>query len=246
MRTSAVIVRKMHMKLDPDFPADQPVPITVSFDGTWQKRGHTSMYGVAAVIEIVTGLVIDYVVLSTYCHSCSLKRHEFSDQPDAFDAWYVGHKEDCSINYTGSSKAMEVEAAKRLWGRSLALGLMYTVLVGYGDSKAYHDVVGLEPYGPETEILKEECINHAHKRMGTALLKLTKGQKLGGRGQGRLTKDKAIRLQHYYRFAITADAVPDVESIRTRIWATLFHCMSTDDEPHHDRCARGIDSWCFF
>ena len=42
-------------------------------------------------------------------------------------------------------------------------------------------VDGLEPYGPDTEILKEECINHAHKRMGTALLKLMKGQKLGER-----------------------------------------------------------------
>ena len=56
----------MHFSLNPDFLADQPVPITVSFDGTWQKRGHTSMYGVAVVIGIVTGLVVDYVVLSTY------------------------------------------------------------------------------------------------------------------------------------------------------------------------------------
>ena len=62
---------------------------------------------------------------------------------------------------------------------------MYTGLVGDGDSKAYQAVVRLEPYGPDTEILKEECINHAHKRMGTALLKLTKGQKLGGHGQAR-------------------------------------------------------------
>ena len=82
--------------------------------------------------------------------------------------------------------------------------------------------------------------------MGTALLKLTKGQKLGGRGQGRLTKDKAIRLQHYYRFAITADATPNIESMRTRIWATLFHCASMDDEPQHDRRPDGIDSWCFY
>ena len=45
---SAAIVRDMHFGLNPDFPADQPVPIAVSFDGTWQKRGHTSMYGVVA------------------------------------------------------------------------------------------------------------------------------------------------------------------------------------------------------
>ena len=81
--------------------------------------------------------------------------------------------------------------------------------------------------------------------MGTALLKLTKAQKLGGRGRGRLTKDKAIRLQHYYRYAITADDGRDIDSMRNRIWATLFHCMSTDEEPHHTRCPQGVDSWCF-
>ena len=87
IQRSAAIVREMHFSLNPDFPADQPVHITVSFDGTWQKRRHTSMYGVAAVIEIVTGLDVDYVVLSTYCHSCSLKHNEFKGQAGAFDAW---------------------------------------------------------------------------------------------------------------------------------------------------------------
>ena len=158
---------------NPYFPADQPVPITVSFDGTWQKQGHTSLYGVAAVIEIVTGLVVDYVVLSTYCHSCSLKHNEFKGQPDAFDAWYKWHKEDCSINYVGSSNAMEVEAAKWLWSRSLSLGLAYTRVVGDGDSKAYRAVVELEPYGSNVEIVKEDSVNHVHKRIGTALLKPT-------------------------------------------------------------------------
>ena len=34
---SAAIVQGMHFSLNPDFLVDQPVPITVSFDGTWQK-----------------------------------------------------------------------------------------------------------------------------------------------------------------------------------------------------------------
>ena len=63
LRKSAAIVRDMNLVLDPDFPATEPVPITVSFDGTWQTRDHTSMYGVTAVIEVVTGLVVDCVVV---------------------------------------------------------------------------------------------------------------------------------------------------------------------------------------
>ena len=32
------------------------------------------MYGVAAVIDVLTGLVVDYIVLSKFCHACTLKR----------------------------------------------------------------------------------------------------------------------------------------------------------------------------
>ena len=246
LNRSVAVVRAMHYDMQPDFPTDQPVPITVSFDGTWHKRGHMSMHGVAAVIEVVIGLVVDYVVLSTYCHRCSLKRHEHCDDPAAFDAWYQEHMEDCCINFHGSSNAMEVEAAKQMWSRSVNRhGLMYTGMLGDGDSKAHKAVVDLEPYGPDVIIEKEECLNHAHKRMGTALLKLSKEKKLGGRGEGRLTKEKALRLQKYYRYALNAGA-GDIDNMRNRVWATLFHCVSTDDDPHHTRCPSGKDSWCFY
>ena len=56
-------------------------------------------------------------------------------------------------------------------------------MLGDGDSKAHKAVVVMEPYGPDVEIVKEECLNHVHKRMGTALLKLSKEKKLGGRGE---------------------------------------------------------------
>ena len=49
-------------------------------------------------------------------------------------------------------------------------------------------VVALAPYG-ETGIECQECVNHAHKHMGTALLNLTKPGNLGGCGYDWLTKD---------------------------------------------------------
>ena len=36
-----------------------------------------------------------------------------------------------------------------------------------GDSKAYNAVVKLDVY--DMPIVNEECVNHVHKRMGTAL-----------------------------------------------------------------------------
>ena len=242
LQQSADVVRAMHSATNPGDVDDSPVYITVSFDGTWQKRGHMSMHGVAAVIDIMTGLVVDYEVLSMYCHSCSLKKAHLGADTAVFAEWYATHRDDCSVNYHGSSNAMEVEAAKRLWLRSVhTRGLMYTGMLGDGDSKAYQAVVDLEPYGPDVTIEREECVNHAHKRMGTALLKLEKLEKLGGRGPGRLTKQTALKLQQYYRGAIMGGG--DEDSMRSRVWVTLFHCMSTDDDPHHTRCPQ---SWCFY
>ncbi|KAG8179531.1 hypothetical protein JTE90_025758 [Oedothorax gibbosus] len=40
------------------------INISVSYDGTWQKRGHTSLYGIGIVIEVLTGLVVDYEILT--------------------------------------------------------------------------------------------------------------------------------------------------------------------------------------
>lgn len=48
----------------------ETLDLAVSFDGSWQKRGHTSKHGIGAVIEQETGLVIDYHVLSSYCQVC--------------------------------------------------------------------------------------------------------------------------------------------------------------------------------
>ncbi|GFW83858.1 uncharacterized protein TNCV_1491991 [Trichonephila clavipes] len=42
-------------------PTDVPVvDISVSFDGSWLTCGHTSLIGIACVIDILTGYVIDF------------------------------------------------------------------------------------------------------------------------------------------------------------------------------------------
>ena len=48
-------------------------------------------------------------------------------------------------------------------------GLQYTGFLSDGDSKAHKAVCELNVY--EKEIVKEECFNHVHKRMGHGLVK---------------------------------------------------------------------------
>ncbi|GFS70813.1 uncharacterized protein TNCV_1232121 [Trichonephila clavipes] len=97
----------------------------------------------------------------------------------------------------------------------------------------------------DVAIEKEECVNHVAKRLGTALRskikeRRFKGVTLGGRKQGSLTF-----LQNFYRKAIV-DNVPEVDNLKTSILATLFHCMSTDAKPMHNKCPEGKLSWCFY
>ena len=44
--------------------------VAVSFDGAWQQCGHSYHNGFASVIDLSTGLTIDYEVLCTFCIKC--------------------------------------------------------------------------------------------------------------------------------------------------------------------------------
>ncbi|GFX87833.1 uncharacterized protein TNCV_4372981 [Trichonephila clavipes] len=115
------IVRKQHLDLNDEKKKETGVlDITVSFDGSWQKRGYKSLYGIGVVIDLLTGLVIDYV-------------------------------------------------------------------------KFYQSIV--------QNVLPQKAIK---------------------------------------------DNCNDVEKIKRAIYATLYHCSSTDAKPKHNKCPNGKLSWCFF
>ena len=74
---------------------------------------------------------------------------------------------------------MEMKGAKRIWSRSVEKNnMLYVRMLGDGDSKAYKAVLALNPY--HVDIEREECTNHAHKRICTAFCNISKSSKLGG------------------------------------------------------------------
>ena len=116
--------------------------IAVSFDGTWSKRGFTANYGVGIVISADTGEVLDYVVLSKVCELCKAAE-KLKSNPVKYQEWKNAHMASslCQKNYDGSSPAMEKEAAKILWSRSVEKHkFRYVDMVCDGDSKAYSEV----------------------------------------------------------------------------------------------------------
>jgi hypothetical protein len=92
--------------------------VTISGDGTWHRRGHTSLHGVVSVISADTGKVLDSEVLSKYCHSCSVCK--FKPGTASYSEWMEGHKEECSSNFSGASGNMEVEGMKKIFSRPVS------------------------------------------------------------------------------------------------------------------------------
>lgn len=205
----------------------------MSYDGSWHKRGFTSNYGIGCCIEVITGLVIDFEVLSKFCSLCEQNKELYGDGSEVFELWYEEHKPNCNANYEGSSPAMEMIAAERIWKRSEEHNFRYTTVVSDGDAKAFSHLHDIKIY-EDTKLEKIECFNHVAKRLGTALRNVVKenrksDQPLGGQGRGNLTGAVIDKLTRYYRNSVQNNSEKGVDGMRKAIYATLDHCSSTDD-----------------
>ena len=83
-----------------------PTTLTVSGDGTWQRRGFKSIHGVAAVLSCnTTPKVLDVQRLSKKCVICTGALSVKNKDPDLYDEIINNH--DCESNYDGSSGKLE-------------------------------------------------------------------------------------------------------------------------------------------
>ena len=245
-RRSVEKIRERYGELGIVPDKDYVLDIAVSYDGSWHRRGHSSHNGLGVVIDLLTGLPIDFQVLSNFCHQCC-------KAPDKDDRNYAerisNHAAKCSKNYDGSANSMEQDCALLIWQRSVAKhGLRYTCMLSDGDSKSYKYIVNEKVYGNEISISKEDCKNRVSKRMGTALKNLkdqctARGEQIGGKGK--LTNDLITKIQNYYGRAIK-DNYGDMKVMKQRIFAILFHLTSSDSTPRHMHCPPGEKSWCFW
>ena len=72
---------------------DGPRQLSVSYDGSWKTRGFHSLFGVGFVVEVLTGLVIDYVIRSKYCVECELVGKKLKG--DEKVQWQELHQDNC-------------------------------------------------------------------------------------------------------------------------------------------------------
>lgn len=215
--------------------------LSVSGDGSWKKRGFSSLFGIATLIGKFTHKVLDFSVKSSFCQSCS--NWASKKETAEYDDWYDIHKATCSINHSGSSGAMEVESMKEMFCRSHLLGVKYATYIGDGNTKTFKALLQCNTYDDLT-VQKKECVGHVQKRMGKRLCDAKKNHKgIGGRGAGKLTDEVIKDLTLYYGLAIRRH--PDsADEMRKAVWATFHHKCSTDENPKHEYCPPGENSWC--
>ncbi|GFS14263.1 hypothetical protein ElyMa_003158700 [Elysia marginata] len=83
-------------------------------------------------------------------------------------------------------------------------------MVSDGDSKVHTRLFETQPYGPDEEIQKEDCINHVGKRLGAALRNLVSDS----------SKRELIRL---YSLDVTDEDVIDISVSYDGSWLTRGH-----------------------
>ena len=232
---------QLHKKVDSE-PSPEPkaVNIPISFDSSWKTRGFYSNIGFGAAISTSTKKVLDYEILSRLCEKCSIWTEEKQkDKPSEYEKWLERHKPNCNRNYTGSSQAMEPEAAQRIWGRSLEKNsLVYSVFVGDGDSKAFHHVTTLNPY-PLVKVRKEECLTHVTKRLKKNLKKIKANTKTKTYIQHKLPEWKADYIASNYSTVILQNRGTTPEKLSRSLRVLLDHAAGI-----HSGCPTGENSWC--
>ncbi|XP_014474846.1 PREDICTED: uncharacterized protein LOC106744513 [Dinoponera quadriceps] len=109
--------------------------LSVSGDGSWKRRGFSSLFGIATLIGKYTHKVLDFVVKSSFCQSCS--NWASKKGTNKYDIWHDTHEQHFNINHIGSADKMEVDCMKEMFCRSESHGVKYATYIGDGDTKTF-------------------------------------------------------------------------------------------------------------
>jgi hypothetical protein len=88
--------------------------LTVSGDGTWIKRGFSSLFGVVTLIGKYSKKVVD-INIKSFCQACNLFAKKCGDIDAEFNAWYDSHQENCTANHSGSAGQMKIDAVVEMF-----------------------------------------------------------------------------------------------------------------------------------
>ena len=141
------IIKDYYMRKGITCDADGRMPIVVSLDGSYPRRGYASLSCVSFVVESFTNTIVDELV-SDRCTNCKTRANKSTDGscPE--------QKHHCNAgDLEGFNGLQAVENSK-------GFGFRYSIIVGDGDCKVFPLIAKKYP----GESIKEECISHFLKR----------------------------------------------------------------------------------
>ena len=129
--------------------------ISVSGDGSWRKRGFSSLFGVTTRIGSFSGKIVDIIVKSKYCMSCEFWSLKGTAE---YEEWKTDLENQCSSKHAGSAGKMVVRLIIEMFSRSEALhNVKYCTYIGDGDSKIYKGIVDAQGY-PDFTVKKKSAL----------------------------------------------------------------------------------------
>ncbi|KAE9534064.1 hypothetical protein AGLY_008800 [Aphis glycines] len=155
-----------------DVDQDGRPKIAVVADGAWSKRSYRTNYNalsaVACIIGAVTKKVIFFGVRNKFCCVCfSAKKLDKEPGPHH-----------CFLNWDGPSTAMEADIIVDGFKHGLEMhNLIYSQLIGDGDSSVMKRLRIAKPYEPNCIVQKVECTNHLLRNYINRLRDLTSKRK---------------------------------------------------------------------
>jgi hypothetical protein len=60
---------------------DEIMKATGSLDGTWKHRGHISNSGIVFIVDVQSGMCIDYEIMSLLCEAYKMKKIKIIQEP---------------------------------------------------------------------------------------------------------------------------------------------------------------------
>ncbi|GFX52800.1 uncharacterized protein TNCV_3719901 [Trichonephila clavipes] len=217
----------------------------ISVDGTWQRRGYSSMNGCVAALSVDTA---DHV-----CHS------NFQGSALKMEA-------------VGATRVFQRSIVKRglkyadYYGDGDSKGFI-SVKDTYGkDSVTKYECIGhvQKRVGARLRKLKSKNKNLSGKGKLTdsfidrlqnyyGVHRCPTRRVFSGTGLELVTKPATIRClyhsataaQNYYGIAVRSN-VGNLSGLQQNVIAALFHCSSSVEKPMHGQCPIGKDSWCYY
>lgn len=116
-----------------------------SGDGTWKKRGFSSLFRVSTLVGKYSKKVLDAAVKSSFCKDCNLWTKKNEEAIDDYNEWYEGQ---CStinhVDSSGSKWKQIANAITEMFRNSEGKHeVKYTTYIG--DSKTFTNILEAEP-----------------------------------------------------------------------------------------------------